>query len=302
MKKIILTFASALVIAAGISSCGNKGGNDAASGENAALADSLTTALGNFAGAQSAMSFNQARFQGDSARFAKMDKKDFLRGLKEVLDADTNKLAYYEGLSMGLQLGSPMMGLSNDADIKVSPDKLYKAFEEVFMKDSVGDMGEYYANYQKLMQQAQQVMMKKQEAKLAEEPQAKANLADGQRYAEKMVKEGYQKTSTGLVYKIENPGTGAKATDADMVTVAYEGKLVNGTVFDANSDATFSPTQVVPGFGEALKMLGVGGKMIAVIPADLGYGLQAPKQIGPNSTLIFTIEVKAIKPSAQAAK
>lgn len=300
MKKIILTIASAAAIFAGVTSCSEKGANDAASNENAAFADSLTEALGQFAGAQASMSFSQAKAMGDSARFAKMDKADFLRGLKQVLDADTNKLAYYEGLSMGLQLVNPVMGLTNDAGIPVDRQKLIKAFESVFMADSVGDMSQYYSEYQRLMQQAQQMMLKKQQAALAEAPAAKANLADGQRYQEKMLKEGYQKSATGLIYKIENLGTGAHATDADMVTVAYTGKLVNGTEFDANSDATFSPTQVVPGFGEAIKMIGVGGKMIAVIPADLGYGVQAPQQIGPNSTLIFTIEVKAIKPSNAA--
>ncbi len=299
MKKIILTIASAAAIFAGVTSCSEKSSN-AASGENAALGDSLTEALGQFAGAQASMSFGQAKAMGDSARFAKMNKEDFLRGLKQVLDADTNKLAYYEGLSMGLQLVNPVMGLNNDAGVPIDRAKLIKAFESVFMADSVGDMGQYYAEYQRLMQQAQQIMVKRQQAALAEAPAAKANLADGERYQEKMLKEGYKKSASGLIYKIENPGTGEHATDADMVTVAYTGKLVNGTEFDANSDATFSPTQVVPGFGEAIKMIGVGGKMIAIIPADLGYGVQAPQQIGPNSTLIFTIEVKAIKPSNAA--
>lgn len=299
MKKIILTIASAAAIFAGVTSCSEKSSN-VASGENAALGDSLTEALGQFAGAQASMSFGQAKAMGDSARFAKMNKEDFLRGLKQVLDADTNKLAYYEGLSMGLQLVNPVMGLNNDAGVPIDRAKLIKAFESVFMADSVGDMGQYYAEYQRLMQQAQQIMVKRQQAALAEAPAAKANLADGERYQEKMLKEGYKKSASGLIYKIENPGTGEHATDADMVTVAYTGKLVNGTEFDANSDATFSPTQVVPGFGEAIKMIGVGGKMIAVIPADLGYGVQAPQQIGPNSTLIFTIEVKAIKPSNAA--
>lgn len=299
MKKIILTIASAAAIFAGVTSCSEKSSN-AASGENAALGDSLTEALGQFAGAQASMSFGQAKAMGDSASFAKINKEDFLRGLKQVLDADTNKLAYYEGLSMGLQLVNPVMGLNNDAGVPIDRAKLIKAFESVFMADSVGDMGQYYAEYQRLMQQSQQIMVKRQQAALAEAPAAKANLADGERYQEKMLKEGYKKSASGLIYKIENPGTGEHATDADMVTVAYTGKLVNGTEFDANSDATFSPTQVVPGFGEAIKMIGVGGKMIAVIPADLGYGVQAPQQIGPNSTLIFTIEVKAIKPSNAA--
>lgn len=300
MKKIILTLAAAVVLSASVISCGSKDSAAKAGSENVALGDSIATALGHFAGAQSAMGFGQARTQGDSARMAKMDKKDFLRGLKEVLFADTNKLAYYEGLSMGLQLVNPMMGLTNDAGIPVNREKIYAAFQEVFEKDTVTGMDQYYAEYSSLMRQAQQIMVKKQEEAIANSPAAQANLKDGQAYAEKMLKEGYTKAASGLVYKIEDPGTGPKVTDADRVTVAYTGKLVNGTVFDQNENATFSPQGVVKGFGEALRMLGKGGKMIAVIPADLAYGLQAPASIGPNSTLVFNIEVKSIETPAAA--
>lgn len=297
MKKIILTLAAAVALSGAVVSCGS---NDTASSknENVALGDSIANALGNFAGAQAAMGFGQARSAADSARVAKLKKDDFLRGLKEVLYADTNNLGYYEGLQMGLQLVNPMMGLSNDAGIPVNRDKLFAAFKEVFEKDSVGDMTQYYTAYSALMQQAKEIMLKKQEQAIAESPAAVANLKDGETYIAKMLKEGYTKSESGLVYKIENPGTEPKVTDADKVTVAYTGKLVNGTVFDSNENAVFSPTGVVKGFGEALRMLGKGGKMIAVIPADLGYGLQAPAQIGPNSTLVFNIEVKAIETPA----
>lgn len=300
MKKIILTLAAAVALSASVISCGSKDSAAKAGSENVALGDSIATALGHFAGAQSAMGFGQARTQGDSARMAKMDKKDFLRGLKEVLFADTNKLAYYEGLSMGLQLVNPMMGLTNDAGIPVNREKIYAAFQEVFEKDTVTGMDQYYAEYSSLMRQAQQIMVKKQEESIANSPAAQANLKDGQAYADKMLKEGYTKAASGLVYKIEDPGTGPKVTDSDRVTVAYTGKLVNGTVFDQNENATFSPQGVVKGFGEALRMLGKGGKMIAVIPADLAYGLQAPASIGPNSTLVFNIEVKSIETPAAA--
>lgn len=295
MKKIILTLAAAVALSGAVISCGSKDSASTVGNENVALGDSIATALGNFAGAQASMGFGQARTMADSARVAKMKKDDFLRGLKEVLYADTNKLGYYEGLQMGLQLVNPMMGLSNDAGIPVNRDKIFAAFKEVFEKDSVGDMTQYYNAYSALMQQAKEIMVKKQEQAIAESPAAKANLKDGETYAAKMLKEGYQKSESGLIYKIENPGTDPKVTDADKVTVAYTGKLVNGTVFDSNENAVFSPTGVVKGFGEALRMLGKGGKMIAVIPADLAYGLQAPSQIGPNSTLVFNIEVKDIK-------
>lgn len=299
MKKIILTLATALLVGAAFTSC-NKGEN-AASGDNAALGDSIADALGCFAGAQSAMGFQQMSLSGDSARMAKMKKEDYLRGLKTILDADTNSLAYYEGIQMGLQLVNPILGMNNDAGIPVNKDKVYEAFKTVFMQDSVQDMSVYYTKYQEVMQKAQEIMKAKQEKAIAESPAAKDNLKAGQEYQAKMLKEGYKKSSTGLIYKIENPGTGAPATDADNVTLSYVGTLVNGQEFDKNDNATFSPAQVVPGFAEALKLVGKGGKIIAVIPADLAYGLNAPQQIGPNQTLVFTIEIKDIHTAAQAA-
>lgn len=296
MKKIIFTLAMGLLVAAGFSSC-DKESASKATPEDVALGDTVATSLGNFAGAQAAMSFIQMRESGDSARIAKMKKADFLRGLKQVLSADTNNLAYYEGLSMGLQLVNPVMGLSNEG-IPVDAKAVIKAFEETFNQDTVADMGTYYSNYQDAMHKVQVAIKARQEAKLTEAPQAQANLKDGEAYAEKMVKEGYQKSETGLVYKIENAGEGAKPKDNDLVTLAYTGKLIDGKVFDSNENATFRPDQVVPGFGEALKMLGKGGKMVAVIPANLAYGVHAPESIGPNQTLVFDIEVKDIKDPA----
>lgn len=296
MKKIILSLAAAVALSGSLISCDNKS-HAAASDEYVGLGDSVATALGHLAGSQAAMGFGQVRTKGDSARMAKMDKNDFLRGLKQVLFADTNNLAYYEGLQMGLQLVNPMMGLTNDAQVPVNRDKLYAAFSESFTSDSVAPMDQYYSEYQALMRQVQGIMMERHKEALANSPEAQANLKDGQAYIEKMLKEGYSKTESGLVYKIENPGTDPKITNADKATIAYTGKLVNGTVFDQNDNATFSPTAVVKGFGEALRMLGKGGKMIAVIPADLAYGLDAPASIGPNSTLVFTIDVKDVTPA-----
>lgn len=106
-------------------------------------------------------------------------------------------------------------------------------------------------------------------------------------------------TETGLSYKIINEGNGQKATDSDFVTIKYQGKLIDGTIFDDSkgSSKEFPVRGVIPGFSEGLKLLGKGGKAILFIPSELGYGAQGQPYagIGPNKTLIFEVEIIDIK-------
>ena len=124
------------------------------------------------------------------------------------------------------------------------------------------------------------------------------NKADGQAYAEKMVKEGYTKTASGLVYKMINEGTGETFNADQSIDIKYEGKLIDGKVFDATQGEetrSMAPGQVVPGFREALMLMKPGAKMIAVIPGDLAYGAEGRGDIiGPNATLVFTIETVGV--------
>lgn len=104
-------------------------------------------------------------------------------------------------------------------------------------------------------------------------------------------------TATGLQYEILTEGTGATPASTDQVEVHYTGKLLDGTVFDSSVDrgipATFGVTQVIPGWVEALQMMKAGSKWRLFIPSNLAYGPNgAPgSPIGPNSTLIFDVEL-----------
>lgn len=94
-------------------------------------------------------------------------------------------------------------------------------------------------------------------------------------------------------------GTGDKPTATDVVLVKYEGRLSDGTVFDANEQAPMQVGQVVPGFGEALTRMQKGGKYEITIPAQLGYGDKAVGPIPANSTLHFTVELLDFKSEAE---
>lgn len=102
-------------------------------------------------------------------------------------------------------------------------------------------------------------------------------------------------TKSGLQYKILTVGTGAVPTATQKVKVNYEGRLIDGTVFDSsykrNQPATFACNQVIKGWTEALTMMPVGSKWELYIPQELGYGTREAGKIPPFSTLIFTVEL-----------
>jgi FKBP-type peptidyl-prolyl cis-trans isomerase FklB len=105
---------------------------------------------------------------------------------------------------------------------------------------------------------------------------------------------------SGLQYKIVKAGEGKKPGDTDTVECHYKGTLINGTEFDSSyrrgAPATFQVGQVIKGWQEALKLMPVGSKWQVFVPSDLAYGSQgAGNDIGPNATLIFEVELLAIK-------
>ena len=115
-----------------------------------------------------------------------------------------------------------------------------------------------------------------------------------------------KKLPSGVVYKVLKEGKGALATDSSEVTFKYEGKTIDGKVFDSNMDGeavTATPREFIPGMGEALKNMPAGSKWEICIPQDQAYGEQGGGgRIKPFSTLIFTVEVEKIeaaKPKAQ---
>ncbi|NIJ37175.1 FKBP-type peptidyl-prolyl cis-trans isomerase FkpA [Sphingopyxis panaciterrae] len=100
-------------------------------------------------------------------------------------------------------------------------------------------------------------------------------------------------------FEVVKEGTGASPTKADVVLVKYEGKLDNGTVFDANEQAPMQVAQVVPGFSDALTRMQKGGKYKIVIPPQLGYGDRETGPIPAGSTLHFDVELLDFKTEAE---
>lgn len=111
-------------------------------------------------------------------------------------------------------------------------------------------------------------------------------------------KDGVMTTESGLQYLILSEGKGNNPTLNDNVTVHYHGTLIDGTIFDSSVDrkqpATFPLNGVIPGWQEALQMMSVGSKWKIFIPSELAYGESGAGAIGPNSTLIFEVELLSI--------
>ena len=114
------------------------------------------------------------------------------------------------------------------------------------------------------------------------------------------VKEGVITLPSGLQYAIVKKGDGEKPGATTMVTVHYEGSLINGKVFDSSykrgQPASFGVHQVISGWTEALQLMPVGSKWKLFIPSALGYGTRgAGDSIPPNATLIFDVELISMR-------
>ena len=126
---------------------------------------------------------------------------------------------------------------------------------------------------------------------------ASANLKAGQEFLEaNKQKQGVVSLPSGLQYEVITEGSGIKPLAKNKVTCHYHGTLIDGTVFDSSvkrgQPATFPLNMVIKGWTEGLQLMGIGSKWRFFIPPQLAYGdRQTGAQIGPNSTLIFEVEL-----------
>ena len=184
-----------------------------------------------------------------------------------------------------------------DKDMK-GTDASYK--EDVFMRgffDAVnGDSSIFKVNDAAQLFESEMTALKK----ARDEKYKKENE---EWLAENKMKEGVITSTSGLQYRIVKEGNGPLPDKDGKVTVRYEGKLIDGTVFDSSytrtpDTSTFSPGQVIKGWTEALLLMPEGSVWELYIPQELGYGARQAGKIPPYSTLIFTVEVvKVIPPS-----
>src|ERR1700757_1474172 len=195
-----------------------------------------------------------------------------------------DKVSYSIGMQIGFNLARQKVDIN--ADILAAGIKDAIANKPQLTPDQVKDV----------MQQFEKDMEQKQK-QLGEK-----NKAEGAKFLEENKKKpGVKTTASGLQYKVEKEGTGAQPKATDMVTVNYRGTLINGTEFDSSykrgQPATFPVNGVIKGWTEALQLMKAGSKYQLFVPSNLAYGERAVSaEIGPNSTLIFEVELQDVKP------
>ena len=196
---------------------------------------------------------------------------------------------------VGYSLGF-MMAEGNKEAVK---DLDLNTFEQGFRD---GYEGNDSALTQEQMQQVLMDYQKEQEAQFVKDMETKSteNKAAGTAFlAENAKKEGVKATASGLQYKVVKAGTGKSPKATDVVEVNYEGKLIDGTVFDSSYERgepiEFPLNQVIAGWTEGLQLMKEGGKYEFYIPSDIAYGEAGNAGIEPNSTLIFTVELLKVK-------
>ena len=193
--------------------------------------------------------------------------------------------------SIGVDLGNNFKRQSIDVDPKVVAAGIADAI--------AGKTVLTEAEMREAMTKFQQEMMAKMQG--GQKADGEKNLKAGEAFlAANATKDGVKTTASGLQYKIINSGTGNTPKATDTVKTHYHGTLIDGTVFDSSVDrkepATFPVNGVIPGWTEALQLMKEGDKWQLYVPAKLAYGERgAGGKIGPNSTLIFDVELLSIE-------
>ncbi|MEH6651675.1 MAG: FKBP-type peptidyl-prolyl cis-trans isomerase [Motiliproteus sp.] len=206
------------------------------------------------------------------------------------LESSEQKISYVMGLDVGARMERLEYTLDKEAFLQGLKESAPGA-ERTLTQEQL----------QQTMQEAQQLFQQRQQAEVAK--LSAENQSAGQAFLmENSKKDGVVATESGLQYKIITEGSGAKPSVEDTVQVHYRGTLIDGTEFDSSyshgEPATFPLNGVIPGWTEGLQLLSKGSKAELYIPAELAYGPQGMGQvIGPNSTLVFEVELLDINPT-----
>ena len=211
-------------------------------------------------------------------------------GENPVLKSQKDKLSYSIGIDMGRTFKKQSINLDPDILARGIRDGI--SGEKALMTDQ--EMKESMGVFREEMMKVRQAALMKQ---LGEK-----NKKEGEAFLEEnKKKEGVVTLPSGLQYKVINAGKGKKPQGTDTVRVNYRGTLINGNEFDSTykrgKPEDLPLGKVIPGWNEALQQMQEGAKWEVFMPSNLAYGERSlpAKNIGPNATLVFEIELVSVQ-------
>ena len=289
MKKLFFGAMMMAFAAATFVSCGNSTPKADLKDE----VDTLSYAMG-MAQTQGLKEYLSDRLQIDTAY---MD--DFIKGLNDGANAgdDKKKAAYYAGIQIGQQISNQMVkGINHEVFGDDSTKTIsLKNFMAGFVSGTTGKKGLMTVEQAGRIAQDKMVSIKAK----AMEKQYGPNKVAGEKFlAANKKKPGVVTLPSGVQYKVIKEGNGPMPKDTSMVKVQYEGKTIDGNVFDSSykrgEPVSLRANQVIKGWTEALVHMPVGSVWEVYIPQNLAYGEREQGQIKPFSVLIFKIELVSL--------
>ena len=290
MKKVTIVAAMAIVAAA-FTSCGNPTPKANLKSD----LDSMSYAMG-MAQTQGLKDYLVQRLGVDTAYMA-----DFIKGLNEGANSgdDKKRAAYYAGIQIGQQVGDQMIkGINHELfgeDSTMTISK--KNFMAGFVAATTGKKGLMTVDSAQLVAES---LMRSIKAKQMEKTYGPNKEAGEKFLAENAKKEGVKTLPSGVQYKVIKEGSGQIPADTSMVKVHYEGRTLDGNVFDSsykrNAPIDLRANQVIKGWTDALVHMPAGSTWEVYIPQELAYGEREQREIKPFSMLIFKIELLEVDP------
>jgi FKBP-type peptidyl-prolyl cis-trans isomerases 1 len=222
-----------------------------------------------------------------NASGAKADKA--VKADKTTKTAKADKYADDPSYAFGVAIGNSL----KDTAVEINYDSFLKGVKDVMVKNDAS------LTYEQAGQVIQKAISEASTKKAATNLKKEADFL-----ASNGKKSGVITTASGLQYEVIKEGTGASPKASDTVKVDYVGTLLDGTTFDSSiargQPAEFPLSGVIPGWTEGIQLMKVGGKTKFYIPSKLGYGENgAGGVIGPNSTLIFEVDLLDVNPSSK---
>ena len=289
MKKFTFVAAMAIAAASIVASCGNSTSSKPNLKNDV---DTLSYAMG------------MAQTQGLKQYLAQMEidttyMDAFIKGLNEGANAgdDKKKAAYYMGIQIGQQISNRMVkGINHELFGEDSTKTIsLKNFMAGFIQGVKGKKG--LMTVEQAGQVAQMKMMSIK-AKNMEEQYGPLKKKGEEWMAANAKKQGVKTLPSGVQYKVIKEGAGQMPKDTSVVKVNYEGRLIDGTVFDSSykngQPVTLRANQVIKGWTEALVHMPAGSVWEVYIPQELAYGDREQGQIKPYSPLVFEIELISV--------